>query len=104
MGLLEASQRLIEDHSKADATRVSADVPAVDRPVDLVDDMQARLTKLETRNNQGLLSRLFRIRSPMKTAPPGLRFPFRTRSGTNDAAPDGAGVAVVDSRGRIRDK
>jgi len=48
--------------SKSDANRVSADVPAVDPPPDfvaLVQDMQSRLTKLESRNTRGLLGRLF---------------------------------------------
>jgi len=44
--------------SKADTNRVSADVPAV-VTVDDMKDMQARLTKLETRDTRGLLGKLF---------------------------------------------
>ncbi len=48
--------------SKANANRVSADVPAVDPPPELMDvikDVQDRLTKLESRDTRGLLGRLF---------------------------------------------
>jgi len=44
--------------SKADTNRVSADVPTV-VTVDDMKDMQARLTKLETRDTRGLLGKLF---------------------------------------------
>jgi len=44
--------------SKADTNRVSADVPTV-VTVDDMKDVQARLTKLETRDTRGLLGKLF---------------------------------------------
>jgi len=48
--------------SKADANRVSADVPAVAMPAEImgaIQQVQDRLTKLESRNTRGLLGRLF---------------------------------------------
>ena len=48
--------------SKADTNRVSADVPAVVTPAALmgvIQDVQDRLTKLETRDTRGLLGKLF---------------------------------------------
>ena len=48
--------------SKADTNRVSADGANVPAPADLMDvmkDVQARLTKLETRDTRGLLGKLF---------------------------------------------
>jgi len=48
--------------SKADTNRVSADVPAVVTPAEfmgVIQDVQDRLTKLETRDTRGLLGKLF---------------------------------------------
>ena len=48
--------------SKADTNRVSADGANVPAPADLMDvmkDVQARLTKLESRDTRGLLGKLF---------------------------------------------
>jgi len=47
--------------SKADANRVSADVPAVATAelIGVIHDVQARLTILETRDTRGLLGKLF---------------------------------------------
>ena len=45
--------------SKADANQVSADVPAPADLLDVMKNVQDRLTKLESRNTRGLLSKLF---------------------------------------------